>query len=68
MINNIKNALLLCVQAARLMVGVGDYSAYLIHMQLHHPETIPLSKIEWFRKRQDARYGKGDGKIKRCPC
>ena len=58
----------LCAQAARLMVGVGDYPTYLAHMQAHHPDATPLSKADWFRQRQNARYGKGDGSVKRCPC
>lgn len=52
----------------RLMVGVGDYEAYLEHMHIHHPELPVLDYASWYRNRVDARYGAGDGKVNRCPC
>ena len=45
--------------AARLAVGVPDYEAYLQHLRRHHPERALPSYAEFFRGRQDARYGKG---------
>lgn len=45
--------------AARLAVGVPDYEAYLRHLRRHHPERALPSYAEFFRERQDARYGKG---------
>lgn len=56
------------VQAARLMVGVGDYQQYLTHMQSHHPDAPVMSETEYFRRCQDSRYPGKDGAIKRCPC
>lgn len=52
-------------QAARLMVGLPDYDNYLAHMGRRHPEQVPMSREEFFRNRQEARYG-GKGKVGRC--
>ena len=52
-------------QTARLMVGLPDYDNYLNHMQVNHPDQPVISYEEFFRERQDARYG-GKGKIARC--
>lgn len=45
--------------AARLAVGVPNYRTYVEHLRLHHPERALPSYAEFFRERQDARYGKG---------
>ena len=52
-------------QTARLMVGLPDYDNYLNHMQTAHPDQPVMSYEEFFRERQDARYG-GKGRIARC--
>lgn len=52
-------------QTARLMVGLPDYDNYLNHMQLNHPDQKVMSYEEFFRERQDARYG-GNGRIAKC--
>lgn len=52
-------------QTARLMVGLPDYDNYLNHMQITHPEQTVMSYKEFFRERQEARYG-GKGRIERC--
>jgi uncharacterized short protein YbdD (DUF466 family) len=49
----------------RLMVGMPEYSTYLTHMKNSHPEQSVMSYEEFFRERQEARYG-GKGKIGRC--
>lgn len=49
----------------RLMVGVPNYDAYVLHMQKNHPDQTPMSYSEFFRNRQDARYG-GKGRIGCC--
>ena len=50
-------------QAARLMVGVPDYEVYVAHMQVTHPDQPYMTYQEFFRERQEARYGgKGAGK------
>ena len=55
-------------QTLRLMVGVGDYDGYLEHMRGHHPGEKPMSRADYFRHCQNARYPTRDGAIKRCPC
>ena len=48
---------------ARLMVGVPSYEAYRAHMAQRHPDRPPMTETEFFRERQEARYGsKGGGK------
>lgn len=50
-------------QSLRLMVGVPEYSTYVAHMKQAHPNCVIMSYEEFFRERQEARYG---GKIGRC--
>ncbi len=52
------------VRAARLMVGVPDYETYVEHRRARHPGEPVMTYEEFFRERQDARYGKG--KMNRC--
>ena len=52
-------------QSLRLMVGLPDYGAYLRHMEATHPEQAPMSYEDFFRERQDARYG-ARGRLGRC--
>lgn len=48
---------------ARLMVGQSSYDAYLTHMARHHPDRAPMGRVEFFRNREQARYGgKGSGR------
>ncbi|MGW6780264.1 YbdD/YjiX family protein [Brucella pseudogrignonensis] len=55
-----------CVcQTAKLMIGVPDYDNYVRHFRLNHPEQTPMSYAEFFRERQEARYG-GKGSFKCC--
>jgi uncharacterized short protein YbdD (DUF466 family) len=44
-------------QGLRLMVGLPDYDAYLNHMEATHPGQPVMRYEEFFRERQDARYG-----------
>lgn len=55
-------------QTVRLMVGVGDYQAYVAHMKQQHPRQTPMSEPEYFRYCQDVRYGAAKGSVRRCPC
>jgi uncharacterized short protein YbdD (DUF466 family) len=48
-------------RTARLMVGLPDYDAYLGHMAAHHPEQPPMDRVQFFRDRQEARYGGKNG-------
>jgi uncharacterized short protein YbdD (DUF466 family) len=52
-------------QSLRLMGGVPEYNAYVAHMANAHPDRTVMSYEEFFRERQEARYG-GNGKISRC--
>lgn len=49
-------------QAARLMVGLPDYDTYVAHMKATHPDRPVMSYEEFFRERQEARYGGGTGR------
>lgn len=48
-----------------MMIGVPDYDNYVAHMQLNHPDQTPMTYEEFFKERQDARYG-GKGGFKCC--
>ena len=52
-------------QAAKMMIGVPDYDNYVEHMRVNHPDQTPMTYEEFFRDRQDARYG-GKGGAKCC--
>lgn len=65
MINKITQAIGQLSQSMRLMVGVPEYSTYVDHMRKAHPDRPIMSHAEFFRERQEARYG-GNGKISRC--
>lgn len=67
-LSTLQHGLSLTGRTLRLMVGVGDYSAYVEHMRTHHPELPVMDYAGWYRNRVDARYGAGDGKVSRCPC
>jgi uncharacterized short protein YbdD (DUF466 family) len=45
--------------AARLMLGVPAYDAYVAHMAVAHPEQPLLTRETFFRERQDARFKAG---------
>ncbi|AVA37518.1 YbdD/YjiX family protein [Cupriavidus metallidurans] len=49
-------------QSLRLMVGLPDYQTYVAHMESTHPDRKPMTYEEFFRERQEARYGGGQGK------
>lgn len=46
----------------RRIIGVPDYDAYVAHVRVHHPGTIPLSRGEFERRRLDERYSKPGGR------
>ena len=52
-------------QAARMLVGMPDYDTYVEHMRNKHPDK-PVMTYEFFRERQEARYGGGKGRPIRC--
>jgi uncharacterized short protein YbdD (DUF466 family) len=63
MLRKIRQGLRYVGQSIRLMVGMPEYSTYLEHMKKAHPERVAMSYPEFFRERQEARYG---SKIGRC--
>lgn len=63
MLNKIRRAGRYFIQSARLMVGVPEYGTYVDHMKATHPDQPVMSYQEFFRERQEARYG---GKVGRC--
>jgi uncharacterized short protein YbdD (DUF466 family) len=65
MLNEIARAGRYLGQTMRLMVGLPDYSAYVEHMEKNHPDQPVMSYEEFFRERQEARYG-GRGRVGRC--
>ncbi len=52
-------------QSMRLMVGLPEYDTYVAHMEATHPGDPLMSYEEFFRERQEARYG-GAGKRGGC--
>ncbi|MER0204269.1 MULTISPECIES: YbdD/YjiX family protein [Nitrosomonas] len=52
-------------QSLRLMVGMPEYSTYVDHMKSTHPDRAIMTYEEFFRERQEARYG-GKGRLNRC--
>jgi uncharacterized short protein YbdD (DUF466 family) len=50
-------------QSLRLMVGVPEYDTYVAHMRNKHPDQPVMPYQEFFRERQEARYG---SKVSRC--
>ena len=49
-------------ETALLMVGQPSYDAYLRHLAERHPERTPMTRVEFFREREKARYGSGGGR------
>ena len=49
-------------QTARLAVGMPDYDAYVAHVRQRHPDAAPMTREEFFRERQAARYGRGSSR------
>lgn len=43
----------------RMLVGMPSYARYCQHMAEHHPDAPVMSEVEFFRNRQEARYGGG---------
>jgi uncharacterized short protein YbdD (DUF466 family) len=39
------------------MVGLPEYDTYLAHMERTHPDEPAMTYEEFFRERQEARYG-----------
>ena len=65
MIARLARTLRLLREALSRACGAPDYEAYLAHERAHHPERAPLGRAEFFRRRQEARYG-ADGPPRCC--
>jgi len=65
MLDEVAKAACYLGQSMRLMVGLPEYSTYVTHMEETHPGEPMMSYEEFFRERQEARYG-GNGKVGRC--
>lgn len=59
MFSKLQHALKSVSQSARLMVGVPDYDNYVAQMAINHPDQPVMTYSEFFRERQQARYGNG---------
>lgn len=46
-------------QTAALMCGQPDYDTYLAHFSRTHPDGKPMNRTEFFRNREDRRFGGG---------
>lgn len=55
----VAQALRSLARAARLAVGVPDYTAYVAHMRRAHPDATPMTEAEFVRDRLQARYARG---------
>lgn len=54
-------------EMANLMIGIPDYDNYVQHVKLKHPDQEPMTYEEFFKERQEARYGgKGKGGFRCC--
>jgi len=51
------------LSALRTIVGAPDYARYLAHQHAKHPNATPLSREEFARERERARY---EGTGSRC--
>lgn len=52
--------------SAQLMIGMPNYDTYVAHIRRTHPDQTPMTYEEFFRNRQDARYGGGKGGFRCC--
>jgi uncharacterized short protein YbdD (DUF466 family) len=53
-------------QAAHLLVGMPDYDNYVARMQATQPDEPVMTYDQFFRERQEARYGARNGRSARC--
>lgn len=59
LVKRLRATLRLASATVRAALGLGDYEAYLRHRRAHHPGAPTLTREEFFRLRQDARYRRG---------
>jgi uncharacterized short protein YbdD (DUF466 family) len=63
--SSVSRARRLFAQTAHLMVGIPDYDTYVEHRRRSHPGEPVMTREEFFRERQESRYG-GSGRAFRC--
>jgi uncharacterized short protein YbdD (DUF466 family) len=51
---------------ARLMIGQGDFDAYVAHRRANHPDEPLMTREEFFLERQASRFGEGGRRALRC--
>jgi uncharacterized short protein YbdD (DUF466 family) len=44
-----------------MMLGLGDYEAYLRHMRAAHADCVPMTRAEFLRNREAHKFGRGRG-------
>ena len=54
------------IRAARLMVGIPDYEAYVRQRKSTHPGEPVMTYEEFFRERQNARHAYDKGRVRGC--
>lgn len=54
-------ALKIIAEMGRMMVGQSSYRAYYEHMAANHPGARIMDERDFFRSRQEARYGGKNG-------
>jgi uncharacterized short protein YbdD (DUF466 family) len=55
----LSNGLKRTARLLNVVIGVGDYDAYLAHMQAKHPDVTPLDRAGFVAARQEARFAGG---------
>ncbi len=58
----IRHLLARAAETARLMIGQPPYEAYCTHMAQNHPDQPVMTRAEFFRNRQDARFSSRNGR------
>ena len=53
-------------QTVNLMVGQPDYENYVAHTARVHTDQTPMTATEFFRNREDRRFGVGNNAGFRC--
>jgi len=66
MFEKIAGALKYRRQFLDLLAGVPHYETYVLHCRTRHPGEPILSRGEFVREAQEARYNAKGGKISRC--
>jgi uncharacterized short protein YbdD (DUF466 family) len=58
----VKGLLATIAHALRVVAGAPRYEAYCAHLERHHPDTEPMSRMDFERARLDDRYSKPGAK------